>query len=121
MVAIFVEAIESSPVDFGIPLHGGKRTDSEQYSLYCIGRYGDGRKVITYKDGYKRRSKHQRGMAIDFYAFVDGKPNWEAKNFKLIARHIQKVAKERYHVNLKWGGDWKIKDLPHMQLPKRYD
>lgn len=113
LIAIVVDAInhEDCPFDFGIPRHGGVRTASEQNLLYKqVPR-------ITYKDGYKKKSYHQTGKAFDIYAYVDGKASWDIAHLKPIARHIQKVAKERYGVNLKWGGDWKtFKDLPHFQI-----
>ena len=119
LIAIMVDAIRTSPYDFGIPEHGGRRTDSEQHALYKIGRYGDKRRKITYKDGYRNKSYHQTGLAVDFYAYINGKPNWQPKYYTIIARHIQKVAWEKYHVKLTWGGDWKsFKDLPHLQISR---
>ena len=113
MIAIFVEGIKDSPYDFGIPRHGGLRTPDEQFLLY------QQRPRITTKDGFKKKSYHQSGMAVDIYAFVDGKPTWETKYYKPIADHLKKVAKEKFNVTLEWGGDWKtFVDLPHFQIKK---
>lgn len=111
LIAIVVDAIKDSPYDFGIPMHGGFRTAAEQNLLFKK------RPKITNKDGYKKKSYHQSGKAFDIYAYVDGKASWDINHLTAIARHIQKVAKNKYKVNLKWGGDWKtFKDAPHFQL-----
>lgn len=111
LIAILVDGIKDSPYDFGIPQHGGFRTESEQNMLFMK------RPKVTNIDGIKRKSYHQTGRAFDIYAFVNGKPSWEHKYYDPIARHLQKVAKEKYNVNLEWGGDWmRFKDLPHFQI-----
>jgi len=111
LIAIFVDAIKDSPHDFGIPRFGGHRTAEDQHSLYAQ------RPKITTKDGYKKKSKHQSGRAIDIFAYVDGKATWDPKYYEPIARHIQKVALEQYNIKLRWGGDWKtFVDRPHFQL-----
>ena len=120
LIAILTESVMESPIDFGIPLHGGRRTESEQFVLYSIGRFGDTRRIVTYRDGYRRKSGHQSGNCTDIFLLIDGKSDWTPANYELVARHIQKIAKERYNVDLIWGGDWKMKDFPHLQLPRKY-
>lgn len=113
LIAILVEGIKESPYDFGIPRHGGFRTESEQYLLY------QQRPKVTNIDGFNRKSYHQSGRAFDIYAYVNGKPTWEAKYYKPIADHLKKIAKERFNVTLEWGGDFKtFVDLPHFQIKK---
>ena len=105
---IIKESIKNSPIDFGIPQYGGKRTAKEQYSLY--------EKGLSKCDGYKHLSYHQSGMAVDFFAYVDGKASWEEIHLTLIAGHILGIAKSMGY-NLEWGGFFKsFKDLPHLQL-----
>tara|TARA_R100001086_G_scaffold242402_2_gene170086 strand:+ start:2880 stop:3269 length:390 start_codon:yes stop_codon:yes gene_type:complete len=111
LIAIVVDGIKDSPYDFGIPQHGGKRTQDEQNLLF--------KQVpkVTNADGFKKKSYHQSGNAFDIYAYVDGKASWKEEYLESIARHLQKVAKERYGVNLTWGGDFKtFKDMPHFQI-----
>lgn len=113
LVAILVEGIKDSPIDFGIPRHGGFRTESEQYMLYTQ------RPKVTNCDGVNKKSYHQSGRAFDIYAYVDGKPSWYHGHYKPIADHLIKIAKERYDVDLEWGGNFKsFKDLPHFQIKK---
>lgn len=113
LIAIIVEAIKESPFDFGIPRHGGFRTASEQYLLY--------KQVpkVTNIDGINRKSYHQTGRAFDIFAYVDGKATWDPKYYEPIARHLQKIALEKYNVILEWGGDFKsFVDMPHFQIKK---
>lgn len=116
IIAILVDSIghEDCPHDFGIPQHGGKRTASEQNLLY------NQVPKVTNKDGYNKKSRHQSGEAFDIYAYVDGKATWSKKYYYSLAKHIKKVAKENYGVNLTWGGDWvRFKDYPHFQIDKK--
>lgn len=109
LVAILTEAIKESPYDFGIPSTGGLRTAEKQNELYKKGR--------SQLDGYKKKSYHQTGKAFDIYAYVDGKASWDKGQLTAIARHIQKVAKDQFDVDLTWGGDWKsFVDMPHFQI-----
>lgn len=109
LIEIVKEAIKESPFDFGIPNFGGLRTAEEQHQLY--------ERKVSKCDGYKNKSYHQTGKAFDIYAYVDGKASWNRTQLKLIARHIQNVAKTKFNVNLEWGGDWRnFKDYPHFQI-----
>ncbi len=109
LIAIAVEAVRESPYDFGIPQFGGFRTKEQQNNLY--------KKGVSRADGYYRKSSHQTGRAFDIYGYVDGKATWDKDIMTAIARHIKKVALERYNVKLIWGGHWEsFKDLPHFQL-----
>ena len=68
-------------------------------------------------DGYQKKSYHQSGNAFDIFGYKDSKASWDKTVLTEIARHIQKVAKERYGVDLTWGGDWKsFVDMPHFQI-----
>lgn len=116
LIDILTVAIADSPFDFGIPPDGGVRTTARQQELYAQGRTKPGKK-ITWVDGIEKRSRHQEGKAFDIYAYVDGKATWDVKYYEPIARHLQKVAKEKFNVDLKWGGDFKItKDRPHFEI-----
>ena len=109
LIAILTEAIKESPYDFGIPRSGGLRTAEFQNELYKKGK--------SQLDGYKKKSYHQSGKAFDIFAYVDGKASWDRDQLTAIARHIQKVAREQFDVELTWGGDWKnFVDMPHFQI-----
>lgn len=105
---IFEEAITDSPLDFGIPSSGGKRTAEEQNELYGAGK--------SKADGFIIESSHQKGLAIDIYAYVDGKASWDKKHLTLIAGHVIGTAK-RLGYEIEWGGNWhSFVDLPHFQI-----
>jgi peptidoglycan L-alanyl-D-glutamate endopeptidase CwlK len=109
LIAIVTESIKESPFDFGIPRSGGLRTAEEQYILFKDGK--------SKCDGFKKKSYHQSGKAFDIFAYVDGSASWDKEHLTAIARHIQKIAKDQFNVDLEWGGDWKsFRDMPHFQI-----
>lgn len=92
----------------------GLRSLAEQQALYAQGRTAPG-PIVTYADGVKKRSNHQAhpdgwGHALDFCFLLDGKPSW---NLALPWKLIGEMAKS---LGLKWGGDWKRPDRPHIEL-----
>ena len=101
-------ALQISPIDFGIPQHGGVRTAEEQWVLFMDG--------ASKADGAHHKSKHQSGKALDFYAYVKGAPSWDYHNMAIVgAAHLQ--AASALNIRLQWGGLWKnFKDYPHIQL-----
>lgn len=109
LVEIIKAAIVDSPIDFAIPLDGGLRTAERQNALFKAGK--------SKLDGYTKKSYHQTGNAFDIYASIQGVPSWDKKHLTLIARHLQKVAKDQFNVDLVWGGDWtSFVDMPHFEI-----
>lgn len=109
LIAILVEGIKESPFDFGIPRNGGLRTAEQQKVLFD--------KKRSKADGIKKKSYHQSGKAFDVFAYIDGNASWDKNQLTQIARHLQKIAKEKFDVKLEWGGDWKsFIDMPHFQI-----
>ena len=99
------------------------RLPGEQFKLYQVGRrqIDDGSWVVdddpktailTQLDGYVKVSKHNRlpARAIDFAVIVNGKITWHPREYAAIGQ----LAKDE---KLVWGGDWKMKDYPHVELP----
>lgn len=84
----------------------------------------DKSKIVTYKDGYEKKSRHQNypSDAVDVVPYPS---LWADKN-KLIElagaiRYCQsKLLKEgRIETTLNWGGDWhSFKDRPHWEIKK---
>lgn len=86
----------------------GFRTEEQQKALYAKGRTAPGR-IVTDADGVKNKSNHQSGKAVDCCFLVDNKPSWDERlPWSLYGR----IAKEH---GLKWGGDWKKPDKPHIE------
>ncbi len=108
LVNIFHNAILDSPLDYGIPQYGGMRTAEEQSQLFIDNK--------SKCDGFIKKSYHQTGLAVDIYAYVDGKASWDEKHLTLIAGHILGTA-NRLGYELEWGGNWEsFIDMPHFQL-----
>ena len=101
-------AIAITIIDFGIPAFGGTRTDEEQLALFHAGK--------SMCDGIDKRSYHQTGRALDFYAYVDGKASWNEHHLATVAAaFLQSAAMLGY--KLQWGGLWVgFRDMPHVQL-----
>jgi len=112
LILIAEEAIKITRIDFGIPQYGGLRTAAEQHQLFLDGK--------SRADGYKYKSKHQLGRALDFYA-IDPETKRAVWHDSLLAQvacaFLQSAAKLK--IPLEWGGLWKgFKDFPHVQLPE---
>jgi peptidoglycan L-alanyl-D-glutamate endopeptidase CwlK len=121
MVQVFEVAIKNSPYDFGIPEGGGRRSDQDQLDMFAIGRTTQiNRKPVTWTLNSKHKAKEDGfGYAIDIYAYVNGKASWDRKKYlEPIARHVQKVAREEFCVEIDWGFDLWKKDGAHFQFKK---
>lgn len=126
LIDIIEKAITDSPYDFGIPKDGGLRTDERQKELYALGRTTEeliakGIKGVEGKPEERKitwtlKSYHKTGKAFDIYAYVGGKAKWDMKYMEPIARHLQKVAKEHFNIDLEWGYDLWKKDGAHFQI-----
>lgn len=109
--------------DFGISC--GTRTETEQFALYLVGRKDDGNggweriegeSIVTNCDGIRKKSVHQSGLAIDFYAYVDGAANYDDGNIALIATCFFEAASELGY-DADWGGSFRsISDGCHFEV-----
>jgi peptidoglycan hydrolase-like protein with peptidoglycan-binding domain len=91
---------------FSLTITQGLRTFAEQDKLFAQGRTAPGQKVTNARSG---QSMHNYGLAIDIAFYVDGKISWDEKLYKNIGRWAEVVG-------LEWGGLWRFRDLPHVQL-----
>ena len=113
LIDIILDGIKDSPFDFGIPNMGGLRTDEDQIKMYAIGRTSQmKRNPIT----WTLNSYHKTGKAFDIFAFVNGVPSWKMEHLEPIARHLQKIALDKYCIKLDWGFDLWGKDGAHFQI-----
>ena len=107
-----LEAVLNDLAGHGLTLFvtEGFRSVERQLWLYAQGRTRKG-PLVTRCDGVLNRSAHQSGKAADV-AFRGGKlyPPGNSPAWKLLAS----AAKAH---GLEWGGTWKFKDRPHLQLP----
>lgn len=76
-------------------------------------------------DGIHKKSYHQTGKALDFYAYIDGRASWSPYDLVKVAAAFLQAASELGY-KLQWGGhfrpfkeiDGSISgwDMPHVQL-----
>jgi hypothetical protein len=87
----------------------GERTASDQAQLYAQGRTAPG-PIVTYaKPG---SSRHETGEAVDVVpTSLKGTKNWSPDN-----PIWDKVGAAARAAGLEWGGDWRHRDRPHVQL-----
>lgn len=100
----------------------GLRDWNEQAELYALGRTKKnvdatpakpmGGIVTNALPGY---SYHNFSVAIDFALDKDLtraglQPDWSPAAYTLLGSETAKIS------NLEWGGNWKFKDYPHVQL-----
>ena len=111
LIAVIDLALTITLIDFGIPKDGGLRTDARQFEMYCDPD------IKTNCDGEMKRSNHQDGRAVDFYAYVGGMASWDKYHLTHIAAAILQAA-NTLDIKIRWGGffgstGW---DKPHIEL-----
>jgi len=105
---ILQTAIKLTRVDFGIPSTGGYRTVEQQRELFNTG--------ASLCDGLTNRSRHQSGLAVDVFAYVNGKAGYKTSDLDKIATAILQAALIHGH-KISWGGLWtNFVDRPHFEL-----
>ena len=102
LVAVVNRAIEITAVDFAVL--EGVRSKARQEQLLKAGA------------SQTMRSRHLTGHAVDLGAYVGGSVRWDWPLYDKIALAMKAAALE-LQVAIEWGGDWKMKDGPHWQLP----
>ena len=107
-------ALKYSSVDFTVT--EGVRTKERQAELF---KTGASKTMKSYHLDSKDGVIDGKGMALDFYPIVNGKLDVNApmSYFKTVADAFKKAASELGY-RITWGGDWKWKDGPHIQLEK---
>jgi len=106
LVKVVQHAIELSEVDFTV-LEG----------LRCIERQ---RELVKAGASQTMNSRHLDGHAVDLGAWVDGQVDWSWPLYDKIGKAM-KEASAQCGIPIEWGGDWKMRDGPHFQLPwKQY-
>lgn len=113
--AVHAVLVEMQTIGHPMLVAQGVRSVEQQQALYAKGRTEKG-PVVTNADGIASKSNHQPqsdgyGHAVDC-AFMSEFPWSEFHPWKQYGD-----AAKRH--GLVWGGDWtKLKDRPHIELPK---
>ncbi len=110
------KALSISQYDMTIPPHGGLRTPEEQNKLF--------KKGFSQLDGYKKKSYHQTGNALDVipiqgYEFDKGFRHFAKCMFNSWQLMIYECEVPDY-LYLEYGGHWgNFIDVPHWQIKQR--
>jgi len=123
------KGLARSPYDLGIS--DGGRTIEEQRHFLEIGashtmrsrhRYAwpltpAGNKIRTYQDPVSH--------AFDFMVYINGKVQWQFGLYQQVWDEVWKPLAQELGYAVNWGGNWRSKDGPHIQLswqdyPARY-
>lgn len=102
LVAVVKLAIQKTEIDFTVL--EGLRTKERQVQLVASGA------------SRTMNSRHLTGHAVDLGAMLNGKVEWSWPLYDKIAKAMKESAEE-LNIPVEWGGDWKMKDGPHWQLP----
>lgn len=107
MVRLVKRAIQITNMDFTV--FDGKRSAKEQNRHFKNG--------VSQLDGYKKKSYHQSGNAVDLVPVIDGKENhadWD--NYYHVAQAVVQAANELGIASkIRWGAVW---DRRLNKLPK---
>lgn len=98
-------AINHSTVDF-VVIDGGRTAQEHQ-------------KNVENGKSWIKRSRHQDGKAIDFAAYMSGAITYAPEPYYQIAGAYYRCG-EQLNIPIIWGGEWKAKDLMHIELDRRF-
>lgn len=104
LVRVVRRAIQLTPTDFLVT--EGLRTEARQRQLVAAGA------------SKTMNSRHLTGKAVDFAPLIAGKVRWDWPLFPPIAAAFKQAATEK-GVPIVWGGDWRFRDGPHVELDRR--
>lgn len=91
--------IHFTPIDFMVISNGAFRTAEEQHELFLK------EPKVTNCDGYKLKSAHQSGLAVDLVPWVNGKPTWDKIHTSSLGASFKTYC-NMLGVEVIWGGDW---------------
>ncbi|MFO1236774.1 MAG: M15 family metallopeptidase [Alphaproteobacteria bacterium] len=102
-----VRIVERAAAEGGAPFRvlEGMRTPARQKALVAAGAS----KTLN--------SRHLTGHAVDLGATVEGAVRWDWPLYAGLARAMKQAAAD-LGLPLVWGGDWKMRDGPHFELPR---
>jgi len=91
----------------------GIRNSENQFNKYKVGRklikgkWTPVGRVITYIDGIKKKSEHQKGIAIDIMAIYEGIGNVKEIGFYYYLASLFELKAYELGKKIKWGGFFK--------------
>lgn len=113
LVRVVERAIELTTVDFGVS--EGLRSLSRQRELYEAG-------ASRTLDSYHLPDANGVGWAVDLYAWIAGKPQWQSAPMHAIAVAMRQAGIEQSY-SLVWGAVWdrKLEQLDPANLAGEID
>lgn len=90
LIGLLELMLRETPIDFGVAWMGGIRTNEQQYELF--------KKGASKADGFKNKSAHQSGLAVDLLPYINGKVDISERNYDILREVFEKCAKD---LNLK--------------------
>ena len=94
----------------------GHRSNAEQAELYAQGRTRPGKLVTKARPGQSRHNSWPSD-AVDVIPYVNGSGSWSWDHINPMADHIKRVAAD-LGIEVPGGGDWRMKDGAHWELPR---
>ncbi len=104
LVKVVRDCAENGTMPFTFAVTEGVRTLDQQ------------KKNVAAGASQTMRSRHLDGHAVDLVVMIDGSVSWAWPPDHTLADQM-KAAAARCNVPIEWGGDWKMRDGPHYQLP----
>lgn len=99
--------VKAEKAGYKLRITSGLRTYAEQNALYAKGRTTSGSIVTNAKGG---QSNHNFGTAFDVVPIVNGKADWNSKDWN-------KIGELGKSIGFAWGGDFKnLVDKPHFEM-----
>jgi len=107
LVKVVERAIQITTVDFTV-LEGVRDPQRQRTLVESGASQTMNSRHIPGADGFAK--------AVDLGAWVDDQVDWSWPLYNKIAAAMKEAAKQ-VKVPIEWGGDWKMRDGPHWQLP----
>lgn len=105
----WIAACKEAGID--VLVYSTYRDSEAQKAEYQKGRRGiTGEKIVTYKDGYKKKSRHQDKIAWDAVPLKNGKPAWKDNDL------YRKMADIAVKLEIRSGHYWEMKDSCHFEI-----
>jgi peptidoglycan L-alanyl-D-glutamate endopeptidase CwlK len=105
LVVVLTHALVNNELDFVIV--EGVRSFEKQ------------REYVDNGKSWTMDSQHLFGLAVDIAPYELGKINWEWSLFVKLYGAVKRAALH-HNIPIEWGGNWRVKDGPHFQLPRSY-
>lgn len=99
--------IDYTPIDFGVITNGAYRTAEDQNELFMKSP------KVTNCDGYRNKSRHQSGLAVDLVSFVNNQYTWDGKHATGLACAFAtylKMKRIEFIGGYDWNGDGNLNE-----------